>query len=80
MCIVVHVSRTNIDIDDDLVAAVMRRYGLPTKKDAVDFALRQISVEPMTPDEMLGMRGAGWDGDLDALRDGEAEELREQRA
>ena len=41
-------SRTNIDIDDDLVAGVMRRYGLSTKKDAVDFALRQVSVVPMT--------------------------------
>ncbi|SHN52303.1 Transcription regulator of the Arc/MetJ class [Geodermatophilus obscurus] len=70
--------RTNIDIDDDLVAGVMRRYGLATKKEAVDFALRQVSVAPMPAEEMLAMRGAGWGGDLDALRRKEGEELAEQ--
>ena len=68
------VGRTNIDIDDDLVDRVMRRYGLRTKKDAVDFALRQVSAAPMTPREMHAMRGSGWEGDLDALRRGEAGE------
>jgi len=62
-------TRTNIDIDDDLVASVMRRYGVRTKKEAVDLALRR-AVGPM-PDraEMLALRGSGWDGDLDALRE-----------
>ena len=72
------VSRTNIDIDDDLVAGVMRRYGLATKREAVDFALRQVSVVPMTSPEVRGMRGSGWDGDLDALQRGESDELAEQ--
>jgi Arc/MetJ family transcription regulator len=72
------VTRTNIDIDDDLVAAVMRRYGLSTKKDAVDFALRRVSVTPMTPREMHAMRGTGWEGDLDALRGAEGEEVARQ--
>lgn len=67
------VSRTNIDIDDDLVAGVMHRYGLVTKKDAVDFALRKVAVVPMTPDEIIAMGGTGWDGDLEAMRDGDAE-------
>ena len=31
-------ARTNIDLDDRLVAEVMRRYDLGTKKDAVNFA------------------------------------------
>ncbi len=66
------VGRTNIDIDDDLVDRVMRRYGLRTKKDAVDFALRQVSAAPMTAREMHAMRGTGWEGDLDAIRRGEA--------
>ena len=64
-------SRTNIDIDDELVAGVMSRYGLRTKKDAVDFALRQVAVVPMTPDEVIAMGGHGWDGDLDAMREGD---------
>lgn len=74
----VSVSRTNIDIDDALVAGVMRRYGLTTKKDAVEFALRNVSVVPMSTHEMLAMRGAGWAGDLDALRSGEADERGDQ--
>jgi Arc/MetJ family transcription regulator len=69
------VGRTNIDIDDELVDRVMRRYGLRTKKDAVDFALRHVSAAPMTPREMHAMRGSGWEGDLDGTRRGEAEEL-----
>lgn len=71
-------SRTNIDIDDDLIAGVMRRYGLATKKEAVDFALRQLHVVPMTTEEMLAMRGVGWDGDLEAMCRGEADEFAEQ--
>lgn len=31
--------RTNIDLDDESVAAVMRRYRLESKRSAVDFAL-----------------------------------------
>ncbi len=72
------VSRTNIDIDDDLVAGVMRRYGLATKKEAVDFALRQVSVVPMTSREMHTMRGSGWDADLEDIRSGEGAEAAAQ--
>jgi Arc/MetJ family transcription regulator len=61
-------SRTNIDIDDALIERVMRRYRLPTKRAAVDLALRRLAGEPMTREEALAMRGAGWDGDLDELR------------
>ncbi|MFT3871811.1 MAG: type II toxin-antitoxin system VapB family antitoxin [Nocardioides sp.] len=52
-------TRTNIDLDDDLVATVMSRYRLESKKSAVDFALRQLVVEPMTREQVLGMRGSG---------------------
>jgi Arc/MetJ family transcription regulator len=62
------VSRTNIDIDDDLIERVMHRYGLTTKKEAVDFALRSIAWEPMSRDEALAMQGTGWEGDLDEMR------------
>ena len=74
----VGVSRTNIDIDDDLVAGVMRRYGLSTKKEAVDFALRQVSVVPMTTREMHAMRGSGWEADLGDIRRGERDEVTAQ--
>jgi Arc/MetJ family transcription regulator len=42
------VGRTNIDIDDELIARVMRIYRLPTKRKAVDYALRRLAVEPMS--------------------------------
>ena len=62
-------SRTNIDLDDDLVAEVMRRYRVKTKKDAVDLALRRLVGEPLTTEFLLSLEGIGWDGDLDAMRD-----------
>lgn len=62
------VARTNIDIDDDLVTEAIRRYGLASKRAAVDLALRRLVGDSMTRDEALAMEGAGWDGDLDELR------------
>jgi Arc/MetJ family transcription regulator len=61
-------ARTNIDIDDSLVAEVMRKFGVSTKKEAVDLALRRLVGAPLTKDFLLGLEGVGWDGDLDALR------------
>ena len=71
-------SRTNIDIDDDLLAAVMRRYGMRTKRDAVNYALRRLHVEPMTLEEKLAMQGFGWEGDLEAIRDDDVRRHREE--
>jgi Arc/MetJ family transcription regulator len=50
--------RTNIDIDDDLVERVMVRYGLRTKREAVDYALRQVVGQPKSTPEVLEMFGA----------------------
>ena len=61
-------ARTNIELDEALVARVMRRYGLKTKRAAVDLALRRLDVEPMSREEMLAMEGSGWEGDLDEMR------------
>lgn len=61
-------SRTNVEIDDGLIERVMSRYGLKTKREAVDYALRGIDVKPMSLDEALAMRGRGWDGDLEEMR------------
>jgi len=63
-------SRTNIDLDDDAVAEVMQRYHLRTKREAVNFALNKLRRRPMTREEMLAMEGAGWDGDLEAVKSG----------
>ncbi|BBZ39179.1 type II toxin-antitoxin system VapB family antitoxin [Mycobacterium conspicuum] len=61
-------SRTNIDIDDELAAEVMRRFGLSTKKAAVDLALRRLVGLPLTREFLLGLEGVGWEGDLDDVR------------
>ena len=64
----VEVGRTNIDIDDQLIELAMKIHGLKTKREAVDYALRRLVGTPMTREEMLAMRGTGWDGDLDEMR------------
>lgn len=51
-------ARTNLEIDDEVLAVVMRRYRLPTKTEAVDLALRRLAGRPMTREEALAMRGA----------------------
>lgn len=50
--------RTNIEIEDDYLRAIMDRYGVATKTEAVDLALRHLAGQPMTRDEALAMRGA----------------------
>lgn len=50
--------RTNIEIDDASLVAVMDRFGVHTKTEAVDLALRHLAGQPMTRQEALGMRGA----------------------
>ena len=66
----IHMSRTNIDIDDAACAEVMRRFRLATKREAVNFALRTLAAEPLGIGEAKGLRGSGWDGDLEELRSG----------
>lgn len=56
--------RTNIEIEDDYVKTIMRRYHLRTKTEVVDLALRRLAAEPMTRDEALAMRGAHSIGDV----------------
>jgi hypothetical protein len=51
-------SRTNIDINDELVEIVMMRYQLTTKREAVDYALRNLAGQPMTKEEALAMCGS----------------------
>lgn len=60
--------RTNVDIDEELLAAAMAATGQTTKKATVEEALRRV-VElqrQRTAGEKLA--GLGWDGDLSAGR------------
>lgn len=50
--------RTNIELEDDYIRAIMDRYGVHTKTEAVDLALRHLAGQPMTREEALAMRGA----------------------
>lgn len=60
--------RTNIEIDAELVGWVMRHYHLPTKRAAVDYALRRLRSEPLSVADVLALEGSGWEGDLAAMR------------
>lgn len=62
-------ARTNVNIDERAVQTVMKRYGFATKRDAVNFALRELAAE-ITVDEARRLRGSGWEGDLGSLRSG----------
>jgi Arc/MetJ family transcription regulator len=50
--------RTNIEIEDTYLQVVMDRYGVRTKTEAVELALRHLAGQPMTQEEALAMRGA----------------------
>lgn len=64
-------ARTNIDLDESAVETVMRRFAFKTKREAVNYALRAVAAEPLDRESALAMEGSGWDGDLDAMRQGE---------
>lgn len=61
-------SRTNIDLDDELVDRAMELYGTRSKKETVDLALRRLVGVALTTEEALALEGSGWEGDLDTLR------------
>jgi len=60
-------SRTNVVVDDVLVERVMKLYRLPSKRAAIDFALRAVAGESDRR-KLLDLRGIGWEGDLDDIR------------
>lgn len=71
--------RTNIEIDDELVTAVMRRFGLRTKREAVDLALRRLAGPRLSPEFVGNLEGIGWTGDLEEMRAAAPEHLSANR-
>jgi Arc/MetJ family transcription regulator len=61
--------RTNVDIDDAACKIVMNRYHLSTKRDAINFALRLVAAEPFNLEDARALRGSGWEGDVEAMRE-----------
>ena len=47
----------------------MRRYGIATQREAINFALRTLATKPMSVEEARAPR-IGWEGDLDEMRSG----------
>ncbi|MDP9341144.1 MAG: type II toxin-antitoxin system VapB family antitoxin [Actinomycetota bacterium] len=66
--------RTNVVVDDELLERAMKLYRLPTKRAAIDFALRRL-VGDRRPEDMRKLRGIGWEGDLAELRHWEPPEI-----
>ena len=56
--------RTNIELESTYLETIMLRYGIHTKTEAVDLALRHLAGQPMTRDEALAIRGAHAIGDI----------------
>jgi Arc/MetJ family transcription regulator len=60
--------RTNIVIDDQLLAEAQRVTGIPTKKGVVEAALKLL-VRLKRQEGVKAWRGKlAWEGDLDAMR------------
>ena len=67
MCMLAFV-RTNIDIDDELLARAQGVAGTKGKKATVEFALREL-VRRKERHKALELRGkVSWEGDLDRSR------------
>lgn len=62
--------RTNVVIDDELMAAALESTGLKTKKAVIEEALRTL-VQLKEQEQVRSLRGKlQWEGDLNTLREG----------
>jgi Arc/MetJ family transcription regulator len=62
--------RTNIDIDDALLSQAMVAAGLSTKRATVEESLRLLVRVHEQAKALADLKGLGWDGDLDKMREG----------
>lgn len=64
----IHIMRTNIEIDDQLMSDALRLTGLKTKKEAVELGLRTL-LRLRQQEEIRRFKGQlPWEGDLNAMR------------
>jgi Arc/MetJ family transcription regulator len=62
------IMRTNIEIDDKLMAETLRATGLKTKREAVELGLKTL-LRLRRQEEFRAFRGKlDWKGDLEAMR------------
>jgi Arc/MetJ family transcription regulator len=62
--------RTNIEIDDALIAEAMQATGQTTKRRTVEEALRRVVETSRKLKAIEDMSGLGWEGDLEQMRSG----------
>ena len=62
--------RTNIDIDDELLSQAMAAAGLSTKRATVEEGLRLLVRVRKQAKALAALKGLGWQGDLDKMRQG----------
>ena len=60
--------RTNIEIDDELMAEAMAATGQRTKRATIEEALRRVVRRHRQRQALDHLKGIGWEGDLDAMR------------
>ncbi|WP_312621288.1 type II toxin-antitoxin system VapB family antitoxin [Agrobacterium pusense] len=60
--------RTNIDLDDALIAEAMEITGLSTKKATVEKALRDLVRIHRQMRALDALEGTDWEGNLDEMR------------
>lgn len=69
LCIIAGMGRTNIELDDQLVAAAMDLTGARTKREVVHIALRRLVEKGSLYRSLRDLRGKlAWEGDVDAWR------------
>ena len=62
--------RTNVVIDDDLMAQAMQHTGLRTKRAVIEEALRTL-IRVKSQEQVRSLRGKlRWEGDLGEMREG----------
>lgn len=62
--------RTNIEINDDLLSDAMKASGLPTKKATVEEGLKLLVRLKAQVGALDDLKGLGWAGDLEQMREG----------
>ncbi len=64
------IMRTRIEIDPQLLADAMAATGHTTKRAMVEAAVRTVVRLKRQKQAGMILAGIGWDGDLDAMREG----------
>lgn len=62
--------RTVVEIDRALLDEALKETGIGSDREAVEEALRLLLARARRMAAFEAMRGIGWDGDLDAMREG----------